>query len=68
MTRTAILIDECDKRLGRTQVPESAQVIRHQNAVFVRTQEAIRLTRSGTGMAAVFRIAEIFTRPTLEPL
>lgn len=68
MMRSAILIDDRDQRVGRVQVPETAFVIQHGEDFYVRTSEVVRLSRNGPGLAAVFRITEVFVRAKLEPV
>lgn len=67
-TRAAVLIDERDRKLGKTMVPETVMVIKHNDLVFVRTGEGIRLTRDGVGMGAVFRETEVYVRARLDPV
>lgn len=65
MNRTAILIDERDRRIGKTMVPETAFVIRHGNSLFVRTEKGIRL--SGCGIGVVFIETDPHVRQKLDP-
>lgn len=65
MTRTAVLVDERDRRLGKVAVPETVFVIRHGGAVFVRSERGVRL--SGGGIGVVFEETEVYVRERLEP-
>lgn len=65
--RTAVLLDERDRKLGKVMVPETVFVIEHRGDVFVRTAEGVRLTRDGVGVAVVFRQTEVFVRDRLAP-
>lgn len=61
--RVALLIDERDRRLGTTMVPELTFVIRHDDAIFVRTEQGLRLP--GGGIAVVFRETDPTVREKL---
>lgn len=63
--RTVILLDEHDKLLGSTQVPDSVSLIRHDDRLFVRTARGMRLSGGGIGIA--FIETEAFERPRLGP-
>lgn len=65
MKRTAILVDEQDRRLGSTSVPETVFVIRHKDSIFVRTPRGVRL--SGGGIGVVFEATEVYERDNLGP-
>jgi hypothetical protein len=68
--KTAVLVDELDKRIGKLQIPESCFVIQHAEATFVRTEQYVRLyprQRSG-GVAVVFQQTEPFVRARLEAI
>lgn len=54
--------------LLKTVVPPDALAVRHQGEVYVRTTETIRLTKTGTGMGKVFRLADVYERPRLEAM
>lgn len=65
MTRIAVLFDERDHRLGSTTVQDKTTfVIRHADAFFFRTEQAVRL--SGGGIGVVFRQIEPVVRARLE--
>lgn len=66
--KTAVLIDERDRRVGKTQVPESCFVIRHSNATFIRTGKAVRLRPSTNAMAVVFEQCDVYIRERLESI
>lgn len=66
MMRVAVLIDERDRRLGKLQVSESCFVIRHNDAVFVRTAKAVKLHHSHRVTAVVFEQTEVYVRDRLE--
>lgn len=66
MKRTAILIDERDRRLGRTDIPDAIHIIQHGETMFIRSSEAVRL--AGGGVGVIFRVAEVFVRNKLEPV
>lgn len=66
MIRTAILIDERDRRLGACTVPDSATVIEHDGAIFVRAPQAIRLAGGGIGVCFVEQ--EPIKRERLSPV
>jgi hypothetical protein len=65
MQRVAILIDEKDRRLGTVLVPERTFVIRHNESLFVRSEQGIRL--SGGGIAVAFIEQEPVVRNRLMP-
>lgn len=65
MTRTGILVDESDRRLGSVRVPETIFVVKHGDDLFVRTGEGIRL--GGGGIGVIFRATEVFVRERLDP-
>lgn len=65
MKRTAILSDERDRRLGRTDVSDAIHIIQHGETMFIRCPEAVRL--AGGGYGVIFRVAEVFVRNKLEP-
>jgi hypothetical protein len=67
VARTAVLLGERDEKVGKTAVPDTTFVICHQGDYFVRTAEGMRLTRGGVGVAAVFRLTEVFVRDRLDP-
>lgn len=62
--RTIVLVDERDRRLGKTQVPEATFVVVHKDAIFVRTESVIRL--SGGGIGVVFLEFDPLVRNKLE--
>jgi len=62
--RTAVLLGERDERLGRTTVPESTFVIRHEGAFYIRTGNGVRLP--GGGIGVIFEQTEVIDRPQLE--
>lgn len=64
-TRTAVLIDERDRQVGKTSVPEAVFIIRHGEALYVRTARGVRL--SGGGIGVVFEQTEVFVRDRLDP-
>lgn len=64
-TRAAILIDERDRHIGKTMVPETVFVIQHGESLFVRTEKGVRL--SGGGIGVVFIETEPFVRQRLDP-
>lgn len=64
--RTAVLIDERDRQLGSTIVPETVSVIRHDEGIFVRTDKGVRLSGGGIGVA--FIETEVVERKKLAPL
>lgn len=66
MKRAAVLINEADVKLGKTDVPEATFVIRHGGATFVRTAEGVRL--SGRGIGVAFRQTEVYIRERLEAI
>lgn len=61
--RAAVLIDERDRRLGTTMVPETAFIIKHGEGLFVRTAQAVRL--SGGAVGVVFQEMEPLVRQKL---
>lgn len=61
--RAAVLIDERDRRLGTTMVPETTFLIQHGEGLFVRTAQAIRL--SGGAVGVVFQEMEPLLRQKL---
>lgn len=66
--KTAVLVDEVDRRIGKLQVPETCFVIQHADATFVRTEKYVRLyprQRAG-GVAVIFEQTEPFVRGRLE--
>lgn len=65
MTRTAVLIDDRDKRLGRVRVPDLTFVVQHQGEIFVRTDRGIRL--SGGGIGVIFQLTDPLVRDRLDP-
>jgi len=65
MIRAAILYDERDRLLGKTMVPEHTFVIRHQDSIFVRTEEGVRLAGGGIGVR--FIETDPLVRNKLEP-
>ncbi len=65
MTRTGILVDETDRRLGAVRVPETIIVVQRGDDLFVRTGEGIRLRGGGIGI--IFRATEVFVRDRLDP-
>lgn len=66
--RIAVLVDERDRPLGKTTVPDATFVIRHMDALYVRTDKGMRLTRAGIGMGIIFQSTEVYERDRLEPL
>lgn len=68
MLRPAVLIDERDQRLGKLMVHESCFIIRHNDAIFVRTSKTIRLHHSHRAMAVVFEETEVYVRDKLEAI
>lgn len=64
-TRTAVLVDDRDNRIGSTPVPEATFIIRHGDDLFVRTDKGVRL--SGGGIGVVFLLTEPAVRGTLKP-
>jgi hypothetical protein len=67
-TRTAVLIDERDRRVGKIQVPEICFVIQHNGCTFVRTQKTVRLHHSHRAFAVVFDQTEVYIRERLEAI
>lgn len=65
MRRTVVLLDEIDRRLGTTEVPETVFVIQHAERFFVRTEKGVRL--GGGGIGVVFRETEVYVRERLAP-
>lgn len=65
--RTAVLIDERDRRVGKLPVTDSCFVIRHNGAFFVRTQTGVRLHHSHRALAVVFQQTEVYVRDKVEP-
>lgn len=65
MKRTAVLVDERDRQIGKTSVPETTFVIKHADAIFIRTPKGVRL--SGGGIGVVFEQTEVYVRERLEP-
>ena len=65
MIRAAVLIDERDRQLGKTMVPETTFVIKHRDSFFFRTEKGLRL--SGGGIGVVFIETEPLVREKLEP-
>lgn len=63
--RAIVLVDESDRKIGKTVVPETVFVIRHGESMFVRTAEGVRLRGGGIGI--VFRATEVFVRERLDP-
>lgn len=66
MRRTAVLVDDRDRRLGSCVVPDTITVIQHAEGIFVRTETGVRL--SGGGIGVVFRETEAVERTSLKPL
>jgi hypothetical protein len=66
--RTAVLIDERDRRIGKLMVPESCFVIKHNDALFVRTEKAIRPNPRLNAIAVVFEETQPFIRTKLEAI
>lgn len=64
-TRVAILLDDRDNRIGKTVVPETVFIIRHDDAFYVRTAKGVRLSGGGIGVA--FEETEVYVRGKLEP-
>lgn len=64
--RTAVLVDDKDKRLGAAQVPDSTHLISHNGTVYIRTPEGIRL--GGNGIGVIFRYVEPLVRNQLRPI
>lgn len=64
MMRTAVLIDERDRRLGRCAVPELTFIIRHKEALFVRTDNGVRLPSGGIGV--IFEETDVMVRERLD--
>lgn len=65
MTRVAVLLREDDRRLGKVAVPDQTFVIQHQDSLFVRSAEAVRL--AGGGIGVIFRETDVYVRDKLEP-
>lgn len=63
MMRTAILVDDFDKRLGSVSVAETTFVIKHGDGFYVRTPRGIRL--AGGGIGVVFEPTEVIERNKL---
>lgn len=61
--RVAVLTDERDSRLGFAVVPERTMLIRHNERLFLRTGQMVRLP--GGGLGAVFEETEPADRPVL---
>lgn len=61
--RAAVLIDERDRRLGTTMVPETTFLIKHGEGIFVRTTQGLRL--SGGAIGVVFQEMEPLVRQKL---
>jgi hypothetical protein len=68
MIKTAVLIDERDRRIGKLHVPQSCFVIQHDGATFVRTEKTIRLHHSHRAFAVVFDQCEVYVRERLETI
>lgn len=65
MMRTAVLVDERDRRLGRTTVPDRTLVVEHKGRYFFREGDGVRLP--GGGIGAKFVEREPVVRNKLEP-
>lgn len=65
MRRAVVLVDKRDRRLGTTSVPETTFVIKHGDAIFVRTPRGVRL--SGGGIGVVFEETVVYVRERLDP-
>lgn len=65
--RTAVLIDERDRRVGKLPVADSCFVIRHQGSYFVRTDKGVRLHHSHRALAVVFEQTDVYVRDKVEP-
>lgn len=66
--RTAVLIDERDRRIGKLTVGEACFVIQHRDATFIRTEKAVRLHHSHRALAVVFEQTEVYVRDRLEEI
>lgn len=66
MRRTAILIDDRDRRLGGCVVNDATHLIQHDDGLFIRTDKGVRL--SGGGIGVIFEYAEPIIRTKLEKL
>lgn len=65
MKRTAVLIDDNDRRVGRTNVPESVFIIKHSGVLYVRTDTGLRLPGGGIGIR--FIATDPYVRERLDP-
>lgn len=63
--RKAVLLGECDKRVGAASVPETTFAIRHKGETYIRTEQGIRLP--GGGIGAVFVLTDVLVRDSLDP-
>lgn len=61
--RVAVLLDERDRRVGSTIVPETVFIINHAGRFFVRTEKGARM--SGGGVGAIFEETEVYVRERL---
>lgn len=66
MRRAVVLVDELDRRIGTTSVPETVFVIKHGDAIFVRTARGVRM--GGGGIGVVFEQTEVYVRERLDPI
>lgn len=62
--RTAVLLDERDRKVGKTAVPETVFVIKHGGALYVRTEKGVRLPGGGIGVC--FIVTEPYVRERLD--
>lgn len=66
--RPAVLVDEADNRIGKLMVGPACFVIRHRDAVFVRTDKAVKIHHSHRALAVVFEQTEMYVRDKLEAI
>lgn len=62
-----MLTDDRGEQLGTCVVTEQVRVIKHDDAIFVRTDRGVRVGHKATGaIAVVFEYVEPFIRGKLE--
>lgn len=66
--KVAVLIDEMDRRIGKLTIAPACFVIRHGDAIFVRTEKVVKLHHSHRAMAVVFEQTEVYVRDRLETI
>lgn len=66
MTRRAVLVDECDKRIGTVNVTPAAMVIKYGDSYFVRSGQTVKLRPAHRAFVDVFVETEVYVRNQLE--